>query len=59
MVEKKIVEKNFLMKKASFSHEISTENKSVIRLKATLLRVSGAKKGGALIRGGALIGRIR
>ena len=36
------------MKKGSFSHKISTQNKSVMRLNATLFRVTGAKK-----RGGA------
>ena len=47
MVEKKIIEKKILMKKGSFSHKISTGNKSVMRLNATLFRVSGAEKGGA------------
>ena len=34
------------MKKGCFSHKISTENKSAMRLNVTLFIVTGAKKGG-------------
>ena len=42
------------MKKGSFSHKISTENKSVMSLNATLFRVSRARKGGGRLLGGGL-----